>query len=150
MNAFQKVRETLEAHGSKIQDSGPDRFVAQCPSHNDGRPSLSVRSGDRGALLYCFAGCETKQIAVDLGLDQKDLFDSSEIRYDYRDGSGKILRTVVRKPGKGFTHKLGDVVTVSSPELGTLANRMTWTDKAAPWTFGASHLFRNLAKRGLL
>ena len=53
-------------------------------------------------------------------------------------------------PGKGFTHKLGDVVTVSSPQLGTLANRMTSTDKAAPWTFGASHLFRNLAKRGLL
>ena len=47
-------------------------------------------------------------------------------------------------------HKEGDVVTVSSPQLGKLANRMTWTDKAAPWTFGASHLFRNLAKRGLL
>jgi fumarylacetoacetate (FAA) hydrolase family protein len=53
-------------------------------------------------------------------------------------------------PGKGFTHKLGDVVTVSAPELGTLANRMTSCDKAAPWTFGASHLMRNLAKRGLL
>ena len=105
MNAFQKVREALEAHGSKIQDSGPDRFVAQCPSHNDGRPSLSVRSGDRGALLFCFAGCETKQITEDLGLDQRDLFDSSEIRYDYRDGSGKILRTVVRKPGKDFAQR---------------------------------------------
>jgi fumarylacetoacetate (FAA) hydrolase family protein len=53
-------------------------------------------------------------------------------------------------PGKGFTHKLGDVVTVSSAELGSLANRMTSCDKAAPWTYGASHLMRNLAKRGLL
>ena len=34
--------------------------------------------------------------------------------------------------------------------LGTLANRMTTSDKAAPWTYGASHLMRNLAKRGLL
>jgi fumarylacetoacetate (FAA) hydrolase family protein len=39
---------------------------------------------------------------------------------------------------------------VSSPELGTLTNRMTSTDKAAPWTYGASHLMRNLARRGLL
>ena len=53
-------------------------------------------------------------------------------------------------PGKGFTHKLGDIVTVSSKELGTLANRMTHSDKAAPWTFGTSHLMRNLAKRGLI
>jgi len=27
---------------------------------------------------------------------------------------------------------------------------MTTSDKAAPWTYGASHLMRNLAKRGLL
>lgn len=105
MNAFQKVREALEAHGSKIQDSGPDRFVAQCPSHNDGRPSLSVRSGDRGALLFCFAGCETKQITEDLGLRDRDLFDSSEITYDYRDLSGSLTKTVVRKPGKDWTQR---------------------------------------------
>ena len=76
--------------------------------------------------------------------------------HQYPDGAILFLGTLFAPiedrdaPGKGFTHKLGDVVTVSSPELGTLANRMTSTDKAAPWTFGTSHLFRNLAKRGLL
>ena len=76
--------------------------------------------------------------------------------HQYPDGAILFLGTLFAPvedrdaPGKGFTHKLGDVVTVSSPQLGTLANRMTSTDKAAPWTFGASHLFRNLAKRGLL
>ena len=76
--------------------------------------------------------------------------------HQYPDGAILFLGTLFAPvedrdaPGKGFTHKLGDVVTVSAPELGTLANRMTTCDKAAPWTFGASHLMRNLAKRGLL
>ena len=76
--------------------------------------------------------------------------------HQYPDGAVLFLGTLFAPvedrdaPGKGFTHKLGDVVTVSSPELGTLANRMTTSDKAAPWTYGASHLLRNLAKRGLL
>lgn len=76
--------------------------------------------------------------------------------HQYPDGAVLFLGTLFAPvedrdaPGKGFTHKLGDVVTVSSKELGTLANRMTTSDQAAPWTFGASHLFRNLARRGLL
>ncbi len=53
-------------------------------------------------------------------------------------------------PGQGFTHKIGDVVTISAPELGALTNRMVRSCDAAPWTFGASHLMRNLAKRGVL
>lgn len=53
-------------------------------------------------------------------------------------------------PGSGFTHKAGDVVTISAPELGALVNRMRHTDACPPWTFGASHLMRNLAVRGLL
>ena len=52
--------------------------------------------------------------------------------------------------GGGFTHKDGDIVTISAPKLGTLINRMKRTDVCPPWTFGSSHLMRNLAKRGLL
>ncbi|KTQ95333.1 fumarylacetoacetate hydrolase [Aureimonas ureilytica] len=53
-------------------------------------------------------------------------------------------------PGKGFTHKLGDRVTIASPRLGALTNTVTHTDKAAPWRFGIAALMRNLAARGLL
>lgn len=52
--------------------------------------------------------------------------------------------------GKGFTHKLGDRVSVSSPRLGTLLNTVTHTDRAAPWVFGIGALMANLARRGLL
>jgi fumarylacetoacetate (FAA) hydrolase family protein len=53
-------------------------------------------------------------------------------------------------PGRGFTHRTGDVVTISSPELGALVNRVVPTDEAEPWTMGAAALMRNLAGRGLL
>jgi fumarylacetoacetate (FAA) hydrolase family protein len=53
-------------------------------------------------------------------------------------------------PGKGFTHVVGDVVTVATPTLGALVNRVNHTDKIAPWTFGTGALMRNLAGRGLL
>jgi fumarylacetoacetate (FAA) hydrolase family protein len=53
-------------------------------------------------------------------------------------------------PGQGFTHVVGDVVTVSTPLLGALVNRVDRTDAVAPWTFGVGALMRNLAQRGLL
>jgi len=53
-------------------------------------------------------------------------------------------------PGEGFTHKVGDLVTISCPELGTLTNQVAFCDEAPPWEFGAGALMRNLAKRGLL
>lgn len=52
--------------------------------------------------------------------------------------------------GKGFTHKLGDVVSISTPELGTLTNRVNLSTKCPPWTYGASHLLRDLARADLL
>ena len=52
--------------------------------------------------------------------------------------------------GQGFTHKIGDIVTISNPELGALTNRVRLSTDCTPWTFGVSHLMRNLASRGLL
>ena len=52
--------------------------------------------------------------------------------------------------GKGFTHHIGDVVTVSNPRLGALTNRVKLSTECPPWTFGISDLMRNLAGRGVL
>ncbi len=52
--------------------------------------------------------------------------------------------------GKGFTHKLGDIVSIRADALGMLVNRVNHSDKVAPWTFGINDLMRNLAGRGLL
>ncbi|WP_118184287.1 fumarylacetoacetate hydrolase family protein [Paraburkholderia phosphatilytica] len=51
--------------------------------------------------------------------------------------------------GGGFTHHLGDVVTISTPALGALVNTVRLSTTIAPWTFGVRALYRNLAARGL-
>jgi len=52
--------------------------------------------------------------------------------------------------GQGFTHHIGDIVTISNPFLGSLINQVNYTDKIPPWIFGVGALMANLAKRGLL
>ncbi|RYE07670.1 MAG: fumarylacetoacetate hydrolase [Hyphomicrobiales bacterium] len=52
--------------------------------------------------------------------------------------------------GKGFTHKSNDIVTISTPLLGSLRNRVRLSTECPPWTYGASHLMRDLSKAGLL
>ncbi|MBN8872415.1 MAG: fumarylacetoacetate hydrolase family protein [Rhodospirillales bacterium] len=74
----------------------------------------------------------------------------------YPDGAVLFLGTMFAPvedrdaPGKGFTHKTGDIVTIAAPKLGALVNRMRPTDACEPWSFGAGALMRNLAGRGLL
>jgi fumarylacetoacetate (FAA) hydrolase family protein len=54
------------------------------------------------------------------------------------------------RPGAGFTHKLGDVVSIRSAHLGELCNEVTHSEQAPPWRFGLRAFFSNLAARGLL
>ncbi len=76
--------------------------------------------------------------------------------HQYPDGAVLYLGTMFAptedrgEAGMGFTHKVGDVVTISTPALGSLTNLMTTSDRAKPWTFGTGALMRNLSKRGLL
>jgi fumarylacetoacetate (FAA) hydrolase family protein len=51
---------------------------------------------------------------------------------------------------QGFTHREGDIVSISSTRLGALVNEVGYSDRVPPWTFGASALMHNLAARGLL
>ncbi len=76
--------------------------------------------------------------------------------HQYPDGAVLYLGTMFAptkdrgETGMGFTHKVGDLVTVSTPSLGSLTNRMVHSNQAPPWTFGARALMSNLAKRGVL
>jgi len=74
----------------------------------------------------------------------------------YPDGFVLLLGTMFAPvadrgaPGMGFTHKPGDIVTISTEKLGRLVNRMRPCEECERWTFGAGALMRNLAKRGLI
>lgn len=75
--------------------------------------------------------------------------------HQYPDGVMLFLGTMFAptqdrgQPGSGFTHHLGDVVHISSPQLGMLVNEVNHCDQVAPWTFGLRAFFANLCARGL-
>jgi fumarylacetoacetate (FAA) hydrolase family protein len=76
--------------------------------------------------------------------------------HQYPDGAVLFLGTMFAPvkdrdaPGMGFTHHMGDVVTIAADKLGALTNVVTTSDQAPEWTFGVGDLMRNLAKRELL
>jgi fumarylacetoacetate (FAA) hydrolase family protein len=76
--------------------------------------------------------------------------------HQYPDGFMLFLGTLFAPvedrdaPGRGFTHHVGDVVSIRSSHLGLLRNRVNTSDRVAPWTFGVRALMANLAARGLL
>ena len=49
--------------------------------------------------------------------------------------------------GKGFTHKVGDIVTIASDSLGSLTNRVRLSTECPPWTDGIRSLMASLAAR---
>lgn len=42
-------------------------FMVHCPAHDDRNPSLSVRGGNNGKVLFhCFAGCSQESVLKSL------------------------------------------------------------------------------------
>jgi fumarylacetoacetate (FAA) hydrolase family protein len=89
--------------------------------------------------------------------DPQDLVQQAiNANHQYPDGFVLFLGTMFAPtqdregPGQGFTHKTGDLVTIASPKLGKLINRMRTSDACEPWHFGIGDLMMNLARRGVL
>ncbi len=112
--------------------------------------SLTIAGEDGYALKGASRMAEISRDPADIAAQ------TVNAHHQYPDGFVLYLGTLFAPvedrdtPGQGFTHKAGDIVTVASAQLGALTNRMRPTNACEPWTFSASHLMRNLARRGLL
>jgi fumarylacetoacetate (FAA) hydrolase family protein len=113
--------------------------------------SLLIEGQDDGFLLD---GISRMQ---EISRDPLDLVaQTSGSHHQYPDGFMLFLGTMFSPikdraaPGAGFTHHLGDRVTIGTAALGALVNGVQRSDTIAPWTFGVRALYRNLAMRGLL
>jgi fumarylacetoacetate (FAA) hydrolase family protein len=92
----------------------------------------------------------------EISRDPEELVRQAMSEHHYPDGFVLFLGTLFAptedrdEPGRGFTHKIGDEVRISTPKLGTLANIVSTSRDAPAWEFGTRALMRNLATRGLL
>jgi fumarylacetoacetate (FAA) hydrolase family protein len=92
----------------------------------------------------------------EISRDPETLLGQAMSEHHYPDGFILLLGTLFAptqdrdEPGLGFTHKPGDLVSISTRKLGKLLNRVTHSKSAAPWSFGIGDLMQNLAARGLL
>jgi AAA domain len=117
MTAYDRVLDALRDHGSTVKANGGRKAIAQCPAHEDRKPSLAVTGIEGRALLHCHAGCDKADVLAALKLTLADLFDDTRgAAYRYDNG-----RTVVRTPDKRFRQ----VGTEHPPELYRLAKVKT-------------------------
>ncbi|WP_179562938.1 fumarylacetoacetate hydrolase family protein [Sphingomonas sp. R3G8C] len=92
----------------------------------------------------------------EISRDPLDLVRQTLSEHQYPDGFALFLGTLFAPvqdrddPGRGFTHKVGDVVTIATPRLGKLVNTVVNCPQAEPWTVGIGAFYANLAARGLL
>jgi len=112
--------------------------------------SLTIEGQDDGFKL------EGSSRMAEISRDPADLVrQTCGAHHQYPDGFFLFLGTMFSPiqdrgaEGKGFTHRLGDRVTISTPSLGALVNHVQRSDAIAPWTFGVRALYRNLHSRGI-
>ena len=83
-----------------VKRCNENQYMARCPCHNDKKQSLSIGRGQKGVVLKCQAGCDTRDIIARVGLKPRDLFYDSQEKpkekrqivatYDYPGGVQKI------------------------------------------------------------
>ena len=99
---------------------------------------------------------EGRSSMAEISRDPLELVAHAMSEHQYPDGFVLFLGTLFAptqdrdEPRRGFTHKEGDVVRISSRRLGVLENKVTTSKLARPWRFGIGALMRNLSQRGLL
>ena len=115
--------------------------------------AATVRLDVEGADGFVMMGESSMRL---ISRDPEDLVTQTLSAHQYPDGFALYLGTMFApvedrgEAGKGFTHKVGDRVRVSSERLGVLENIVVTCDRAPPWILGVGGLMRNLAVRGLL
>ena len=101
---------------------------ARCPAHDDEKPSLNLRAGDRQpVVITCRAGCPPTDVLAAIGLTFADVSHEHGDQppgagewtpsgpavavYDYTDAKGRLLYQVLRTVGKDFWQRRPDTAS---------------------------------------
>ena len=104
------IQEVLQRFDG-VKRSGGGQYMARCPCHDDRKQSLSIGEGEKGIVMNCQAGCDTKDILAKVGLKMGDLFREERrsgkpevtAKYEYPNGAQKL-----RYSDKSFKWKRPD------------------------------------------
>ena len=76
----------------RVRKAGHDRWMACCPAHDDGTPSLSIRELDDGrVLLHCFTGCAVEAILDAVGLQFGDLYPDQPLGHGLKGSEARLI-----------------------------------------------------------
>jgi len=118
------LRELVLPKLEGVRKSGGS-FMARCPAHDDGKASLSLKTGTtQPVVLTCHAGCERDTILAAVGLTWEQVCNPRDdlpvqrgewtphgdavAVYDYRDETGNLLFQVLRTADKQFSQRVPD------------------------------------------
>ncbi|MDY4048418.1 AAA family ATPase [Negativibacillus massiliensis] len=104
------LQEVL-SHFDGVKRRNENEYIARCPCHDDKKQSLCIGSGEKGVVLKCQAGCDTRAILDRVGLKPADLFFEKKqdnrpqvtATYQYPNGVQKL-----RRSDKSFTWRRPD------------------------------------------
>jgi len=74
-----------------VRQNGSGKWVARCPAHNDGTPSLSVKDDGDRVMLNCFAGCDTRDVLAAVGLDFCDLYPGRLLGHSLKPAKQRLI-----------------------------------------------------------
>ncbi len=113
------------------------------------RVSLRIEGADDDFVL------EDVSDMAEISRDPLDLVRQTlGAHHQYPDGVMLFLGTMFSPiqdrdgAGQGFTHHVDDRVTIATPALGALVNRVDRSDRLPPWTFGIRQWLAFQARRG--
>lgn len=112
---FEEITDKFEIDKNSKRS---DRVQAKCPCHDDKNASLTIsyNSKEEKTILYCHAGCNTRDILDSVGLKMSDLYDQPlqqdsksngniEKIYKFFDENGDLAYEKIRFKGKKFSHR---------------------------------------------
>lgn len=102
--------EEIISRFDNVKKISENSFQVKCKAHKDDKASLTITEEDNKILMYCHAGCDTKDILNAIGLQEKDLFNNPPKdskpkivkEYYYTDEENKVLYKVIRYEPKNF------------------------------------------------
>ena len=107
--------QVLLSRLEKVRKAGHKRWMACCPAHHDGTPSLSLRALDDGrVLLHCFAGCAVEAILDAVGLQFGDLYPDQPLGHGLK---GAEMRLISARQGLEIVAKESLLISVIASDF---------------------------------